>query len=78
MLVLELRNSPSHVKKTQILVALEKEKVFSVGREPDNDLFINAFMISRHHCRIVYKDRAWFFVDGTDSKKSLNGTWLSI
>lgn len=61
-----------------MLVSLEEEKEFSVGRLPENDISLNARDISKSHMRIIYKDRKWVLMDGTRRTPSINGTFYSV
>jgi len=74
VLVIDVINAPSKVKTTQIFVCDERQRFFRIGRVPENELCINAFMISRSHCRIVCENQEWFLIDGTPEKASLNGS----
>lgn len=61
-----------------IIVALEERKEFTVGRSPENDIFLNSRNISKSHMRIIYRDYTWYMMDGTENKSSVNGTWISL
>ena len=41
---------------------VEKSDV-SIGRASDNDIIINDFGVSRHHCRISLNDKESYIVD---------------
>lgn len=61
-----------------MLVSLEEEKEFLVGRIPENDICLNSKDISKSHMRIIYKENKWVLLDGTRRKPSINGTFLSL
>jgi pSer/pThr/pTyr-binding forkhead associated (FHA) protein len=46
----------------------------SIGREPDNDIVIDSYEISRHHCLIITDERHNVFVKDLNS---LNGTFIN-
>lgn len=53
-------------------VRIDKEKI-SIGRDSDNDIYINNLAISRYHARILYQDDKIFIED----LESSNGTYLN-
>lgn len=53
-------------------VRLDKEKI-SIGRDSDNDIYINNLAISRYHARIIVEDGKIFIED----LESSNGTYLN-
>ena len=61
----------------------KEDSPITIGRKPENTIFIEDNMLSRVHCTLFYKDNSWFVVDGSvnngdeyDIKKSTNGTWI--
>ncbi len=53
-------------------VRLDKEKI-SIGRDSDNDIYINNLAISRYHARILVENEKIFIED----LESSNGTYLN-
>ena len=53
-----------------------EEKKYFAGRKAENDLFLNDGDISRIHFVFYFKNELWTLVDGDETKKSNNGTWL--
>lgn len=54
--------------------------VIKIGRNKDNDFYINNPSLSRIHTSILYKKdiNSWILIDGTDKKKSTNGNWVYL
>jgi ABC-type multidrug transport system ATPase subunit/predicted component of type VI protein secretion system len=55
-----------------LAMSLDK-KIITIGRGPDNDIVLDASQISRHHARILRKDKDIFIED----LASANGTFLN-
>lgn len=51
---------------------LEKDEVI-LGRDPDNDIFLNDVTVSRHHAKIIQQQGRFSLRDSG----SLNGTYLN-
>lgn len=73
---------PDHEATTTIQTfkfeAKEEECRFSIGRSQSCDINLPENTISRVQCRILYKDKMWKLIDGSEGKPTVNGTWLSI
>lgn len=54
------------------VIALQKD-VVTIGRSPQNDLFLDDVTVSRHHARIVADDESVILED----LNSLNGTYVN-
>lgn len=52
---------------------LENNKTFSLGRDPECDIFLNNMTVSRHHASIYLTDTCVRIKDNG----SLNGTWVN-
>ena len=55
----------------------------TIGRKPENNIYIDDNMLSRIHCTLFNKKERWFLVDGSindedenNIKKSTNGSWI--
>ena len=55
----------------------------TIGRKPENNIYIDDNMLSRIHCTLFNKEERWFLVDGSindedenNIKKSTNGSWI--
>jgi hypothetical protein len=73
------------VSNGQNVLNFKKENSpITIGRKPENDLYLEDNMLSRVHCTINFKDNKWFLIDGcinnengSDTiKKSTNGSWI--
>ncbi|NLE74281.1 MAG: FHA domain-containing protein [Actinobacteria bacterium] len=53
-------------------IALDGE-LLTIGRNPDNDLFLDDITVSRHHCRVV-RDAYGYTIEDLNS---LNGTYVN-
>lgn len=49
------------------------ESVFTIGRKPENDLYLLNASVSRHHAEIVYEDCSYYLVD----KGSKSGSYVN-
>ena len=67
-----------------VLYFKKENSPITIGRKPENDLYLEDNMLSRVHCTINFKDNKWFLIDGcinnengSDTiKKSTNGSWI--
>ena len=73
------------VSNGQNVLNFKKENSpITIGRKPENDIYLEDNMLSRVHCTINFKDNKWFLIDGcinnengSDTiKKSTNGSWI--
>lgn len=55
------------------VVELKANKVYSIGRETDNDIRIEYGAITRHHCKIYYDEKYGWLIEDLNST---SGTWL--
>lgn len=69
---LDHREDSGDARKTSLAMQLDK-KIITIGRGPDNDIVLDAPQISRHHARLLRKDKQIFIED----LASANGTFLN-
>lgn len=70
--------------KQNNLIFSPSDSPFTIGRKPENAIYIEDNMLSRIHCTIKYENEKWFLIDGSindkndneDNKKSTNGSWV--
>lgn len=58
----------------------EYSNIIKIGRNKDNDFYINNSSLSRVHTSILYKKEinSWILIDGTEKRKSTNGNWVYL
>lgn len=60
---------------------LPKDSPFTIGRRPENKIYIEDYLLSRVHCTIEYINNKWYIKDGgafqkNELNKSTNGCWI--
>jgi hypothetical protein len=67
-------------KVLYFLIATEEKYQFTIGRDPDSDVYVNLSRVSRVHSRIIYNPviKEWVIYDGSVNKESENGTFSLI
>lgn len=82
------RSTSSHLSNRSVFVHLgdpetshqDSANEFYIGRLAENNISIclPARNVSKLQARIVFKDKAWYLIDGSAEKSSTNGTWISL
>jgi pSer/pThr/pTyr-binding forkhead associated (FHA) protein len=64
-------------EETKTKIFTPENKTVKIGRQKDNDIYLENYAYSRVHTTFYYnfQESAWFIMDGTDGKPSTNGTW---
>lgn len=71
-------NEATTTIQTYKFEAREEKHRFSIGRSQSCDINLPENTISRVQCRVLYEEKMWKLVDGSEGKPTVNGTWLSI
>ena len=53
-------------------------KKVRVGRNKDNEVFLDGYAYSRIHTTFYNNNDSWYIVDGYCDKYSTNGTWIYL
>jgi len=67
-------------EETKTKVFVKENKVVRIGRNKDNEIYLNNLAFSRVHTSLIYDEieQAWGLQDGFDNKTSTNGTWIYL
>jgi pSer/pThr/pTyr-binding forkhead associated (FHA) protein len=68
---LVVRSGP--LEGVRFTLPANRESTISIGRAPENDIFLDDVTVSRKHARFEFSDLGWFIHDSG----SLNGTYVN-